>query len=82
MENNTQKKLIGLVVSDKMDKTVTVSIESVKEHPIYKKKFSVNKKYKAHDEENQYKAGDMVEITSSKPISRDKKFIVLRKIDK
>lgn len=70
----------GEVVSDKMDKTVVVSIDRVKEHPIYKKKYTISKKYKAHDPENQYKVGDIVEIASIKPVSRDKKFTVVKKI--
>lgn len=70
----------GLVVSDKMDKTVVVSIDRVKEHPLYKKKYTVSKKYKADDPENQYKIGDIVEITGTRPISRDKKYKVLRKV--
>jgi len=71
----------GIVVSDKMDKTVVVSIDRVKEHPLYKKKFTVSKKYKADDQENQYKIGDVVEIVSTKPISKDKKYKVLRKVN-
>jgi len=70
----------GVVVSDKMDKTVVVSIDRVKAHPLYKKKYTVSKKYKADDQENQYKIGDIVEIVSVKPISKDKKYKVLRKV--
>lgn len=70
----------GVVVSDKMDKTVVVSIDRVKAHPLYKKKYTVSKKYKADDQENQYKVGDIVEIVSVKPISKDKKYKVLRKV--
>ncbi|MFA4996450.1 MAG: 30S ribosomal protein S17 [Patescibacteria group bacterium] len=70
----------GIVVSDKMDKTVVVSIDRVKAHPLYKKKYTVSKKYKADDQENQYKIGDVVEIVSVKPISKDKKYKVLRKV--
>lgn len=70
----------GIVVSDKMDKTVVVSIDRVKAHPLYKKKYTVSKKYKADDRENQYKIGDVVEIVSTRPISKDKKYKVLRKI--
>lgn len=70
----------GIVVSDKMDKTVVVLVDRVKTHPLYKKKFTVSKKYKADDQENQYKLGDVVEIVSTKPISKDKKYKVLRKV--
>ena len=62
-----------------MDKTVVVTVGSIKTHPIYKKQFGVSKKYKAHDPENEYKVGDKVEIISVSPISRDKKFKVLRR---
>ena len=72
----------GMIVSDKMDKTVVVSVARVKTHPIYKKKFTITKKFKADDPENQYKVGEMVEITGCKPISRDKKFKVVRRIEK
>lgn len=70
----------GIVVSDKMDKTVVVLVDRVKTHPLYKKKFTISKKYKADDQENQYKLGDVVEIVSTKPISKDKKYKVLRKV--
>ena len=70
----------GIVVSDKMDKTVVVLVDRVKTHPLYKKKFTVSKKYKADDRENQYKLGDIIEIVSTKPISKDKKYRVLRKV--
>ncbi len=67
----------GVVVSDKMNKTVVVAVDSFKTHPKYKKKYKVTKKYKAHDEENKYKIGDMVEIVPTKPISKDKSYKVL-----
>ncbi len=70
----------GVVVSDKMDKTVVVKIDRVKTHPIYKKKFVMSQKFKAHDEKNEYKAGNIVEITETRPISGDKKFKVVRKV--
>lgn len=79
MENKMLNKKTGVVVSDKMDKTVVVSIESIKEHPIYKKKFTVSKKYKAGDANNEYKVGDTVEIASCKPLSKDKHYIVVSK---
>lgn len=80
MNSKTLRTKKGVVVSDKMDKTVVVSIDRIKEHPLYKKKFTVSKKYKADDAENQYKIGDIVEIVSTKPISKDKKYKVLRKV--
>jgi small subunit ribosomal protein S17 len=80
MSNQIVRTKKGIVVSDKMDKTVVVSIDRVKAHPLYKKKYTVSKKYKADDSENQYKVGDVVEIVSTKPISRDKRYKVLRKV--
>ncbi|OGI58281.1 30S ribosomal protein S17 [Candidatus Nomurabacteria bacterium RIFCSPHIGHO2_02_FULL_37_45] len=69
--------LVGVVVSDKMDKTVTVSVSRFIKHPLYGKFYKVNKKYKAHDEENKYKIGDKIEIIETRPISKDKRFKVI-----
>jgi small subunit ribosomal protein S17 len=74
------KSMRGIVVSDKMDKTVVVAVTTVKEHPIYRKKFQVTKRFKAHDANNTYKVGDLVELIETRPMSRDKHFIVDRKI--
>lgn len=70
------KTLQGVVVSDKMDKTVVVSVTRFVEHPKYKKRIKVSKKYKAHDENNAKKVGDTVEIMETRPISKDKRFVV------
>jgi small subunit ribosomal protein S17 len=70
----------GTVVSDKMDKTVVVEVQRFVQHPKYQKYYTVHKKYKAHDEKNEYKTGDVVDIISSKPLSKDKTFVVLAKI--
>ncbi len=67
----------GIVVSDKMDKTVVVAVDSFKTHKKYKKKYKSTKKYKAHDSENKYKVGDKVEIVPCRPLSKDKKYQVL-----
>ncbi|MBU2564270.1 30S ribosomal protein S17 [Patescibacteria group bacterium] len=75
MEKN-KRTLKGIVVSDKMDKTIVISVETIKEHPRYKRRYKTAKKYKAHDPENKYKKGDKVEIIESKPISKDKNWIV------
>jgi small subunit ribosomal protein S17 len=78
MENNkilSKKK--GVVVSDKMDKTVVVAVDAFKTHPKYKKKFKVTNRYKAHDEENKYKTGDIVEIVPCRPISKGKSYKVV-----
>ncbi|MFA4975406.1 MAG: 30S ribosomal protein S17 [Candidatus Paceibacterota bacterium] len=71
--------LSGVVLSDKMDKTVVVSVSRFVKHPKYGKFYKINKKYKAHDEENKYKTGDKVEIVETRPISKDKKFKVVYK---
>jgi small subunit ribosomal protein S17 len=71
----TRKK--GVVVSDKMDKTIVIAVETLKTHPKYKKKYRSTKKYKAHDSENKYKIGDVVEIMPCKPMSKDKNYIVV-----
>ena len=73
------KLLKGVVVSDKMDKTVVVSVSRFVKHPLYGKFYKVSKKYKAHDEDNVYKTGDKVEIVETKPISKDKRFKVISK---
>lgn len=67
----------GIVVSDKMDKTVVVSVSRFVKHPLYGKFYKVNKKYKAHDETNKYKTGDKVSIMETRPISKDKRFKVV-----
>lgn len=76
----SKKKLQGIVVSDKMQKTVVVEVERVTEHPKYKRRYKVHKKYKAHDENKTYKVGDNVIIEETTPISKDKKWIVISKI--
>ncbi|HCU70227.1 MAG TPA: 30S ribosomal protein S17 [Candidatus Moranbacteria bacterium] len=76
-----KKKVIikkkGIVVSDKMTKTVVVAVDSLKTHPKYKKKYISTKKYKAHDAEGKYKTGDEVEIVPCKPMSKDKCYKVI-----
>ena len=74
-----KKQLTGIVVSNKMQKTVVVKVESVKEHPRYKKRFRVHKKYKAHVDEA-YTVGDKVIIEEGRPLSKDKKWRVIKKI--
>ena len=70
------KKIKGVVVSDKMDKTIVVAITGLKTHSKYLKKYKSTKKYKVHDAKNEYKVGDAVEFIETKPISKDKKFEV------
>jgi small subunit ribosomal protein S17 len=67
----------GRVVSDKMDKTVVVSVERLRRHPIYKRVVRLSTKFKAHDEENGARVGDTVRIEESKPLSRDKRWTVV-----
>lgn len=66
----------GIVVSDKMDKTIVVAVETLKTHPKYLKKYKSTKKYKVHDQENKFKVGDKVEFTQCKPISKDKSHVI------
>lgn len=83
MEENKSKirrrKLKGVVVSDKMQKTIVVSVVRLKKHPKYKKYFKVTKKFKAHDENNEYHTGDRVLIEETKPMSKDKRWKVIGK---
>ena len=72
----------GLVVSDKMDKTVVVAVETRKVHPLYKKAIRVTKKYKAHDEKNACKIGDKVKIVETRPLSREKRWRVIEIMSK
>jgi small subunit ribosomal protein S17 len=72
----------GTVVSDKMDKTVVVAVESRVRHPLYGRIVRRTKRYKAHDETNQFHPGDVVEITECRPLSRDKSWRVSRLIEK
>ncbi|ENN92462.1 30S ribosomal protein S17 [Bartonella bovis] len=69
--------LQGVVVSDKSDKTVVVKVERRYSHPLLQKTVRQSKKYKAHDENNQFKIGDQISIQESKPISKDKRWIVV-----
>ena len=76
-----KRTLIGRVVSDKMQKTVTVLVERKVKHPLYGKYFGVSKKYHAHDETDQIKIGDTVEIAEDRPISRTKTWVVTRVVE-
>jgi small subunit ribosomal protein S17 len=71
-----RKTLVGTVTSDKMEKTVVVTVERTTRHPLYGKIMKVSKKYKAHDENNEAKMGDTVRISECRPISKDKSFFV------
>jgi small subunit ribosomal protein S17 len=73
---NNRRRLVGRVVSDKMDKTVTVALERRKIHPIYKKVVRTTKKVMAHDESNAIEVGAIVRIVESKPLSKNKRWVV------
>ena len=72
-----KKQLKGIVTSDKMEKTIVVSVELIKEHKKYKRRYKINKKYKAHDEKGQFRVGDVVTIEECRPISKHKRWRVL-----
>ena len=74
-----KRVLKGLVVSDKLDKTITVLVSRKVMHPVYKKYIKRSKKYSAHDEENKFRTGELVTIQENKPMSKTKKWIVIGK---
>ncbi|MSQ01996.1 MAG: 30S ribosomal protein S17 [Myxococcales bacterium] len=76
-EPRRRRTLLGRVVSDKMDKTVVVSVERTHKHPTYKKYVKTSKNYKAHDESNGCKVDDFVVIQESRPLSRTKRWVVV-----
>lgn len=76
-EVKKQSTMKGVVVGDKMDKTVVVSVSRFIKHPLYGKFYKVSKKYKAHDEGNKHKTGDTVEIVETRPMSKDKRHRVI-----
>ncbi|MDF0605723.1 30S ribosomal protein S17 [Neisseriaceae bacterium TC5R-5] len=81
-EAKVVRTLTGTVVSDKMNKTVTVLVERKVKHPIYGKIIRRSKKFHAHDENNQFKAGDIVVISESRPLSKTKSWVVTALVDK
>lgn len=80
--SSIKRTLIGRVVSDKMDKTVTVLVERRVKHPMYGKVITTSKKYHAHNENNEAKSGDKVEIEETRPLSRTKTWKVTKLIEK
>ncbi len=82
MPNNESKKrkLQGIVVSDKMLKTRVVAVEGTRKHPKYQRLYTVTSRFKAHDENNEYKVGDKVVIEETRPLSRDKRWRIIGKI--
>ena len=81
MEKKKQE-LIGVVVSDKADKTISVKVETYKKHPLYSKRVKNSKKYTAHDELNQAKINDKVRIVETRPLSKTKRFKLVEVIEK
>lgn len=82
IERTSRKTRVGMVVSDKMMKTVVVSIERRVEHPVYGKMVRRTKKLKAHDEQNEAKTGDTVRIMETRPLSKDKRWRVVEIIER
>ena len=80
-ERNARKVEIGKVVSDKMDKTIVVAVETYKKHDLYHKRIKYTKKFKAHDENNQAKIGDIVKIMETRPLSKDKRFRLVEVVE-
>ena len=81
-KKSLKRTLIGKVVSDKREKTVTVLVERRVKHPIYDKIMMRSSKYHAHDENGEYKMGDTIEITESRPLSKTKNWVVTRLVQK
>ena len=77
-----RKRKVGVVVSDKMDKTVVIQIERLVSHPVYKKYVKRRNNIKAHDEKNEYQVGDRVEIVETRPTSKDKRWRVNKLINR
>jgi small subunit ribosomal protein S17 len=81
-ERNERRTQIGKVVSDKMDKTIVVAVETYKKHDLYHKRIKYTKKFKAHDENNQAQIGDVVRIMESRPLSKDKSWRLVEIVEK
>lgn len=82
MNENKKRELIGVVVSDKADKTITVKVETYKKDPIYGKRVKYSKKYAAHNPENQAHVGDKVRLVMTRPLSKTKRYELAEIIEK
>ena len=82
MNENKKREIIGVVVSDKADKTITVKVETYKMNPIYKKRVKYSKKYAAHDENNIAHVGDKVRLVATRPLSKTKRYEVVEVVEK
>ena len=81
-ERNIRKTRVGFVTSDKMDKTIVVAVEESRRHALYGKSEKITKKFKAHDENNECGIGDKVEIMETRPLSKDKRWRLVRIVEK
>ena len=81
-DRNVRKTKVGKVVSDKMDKTVVVAVEELKQHKLYKKAIKTTVKFEAHDENNEAHEGDKVSIMETRPLSKDKRWRVVEVIER
>jgi small subunit ribosomal protein S17 len=81
-QRNERKVQVGKVVSDKMDKTIVVAVETYKKHDLYHKRIKYTKKFKAHDENNEAKIGDVVRIMETRPLSKDKRWRLTEVVEK
>lgn len=81
-QRNERKVQVGKVVSDKMNKTIVVAVETYKKHDLYHKRIKYTKKFKAHDENNEAKIGDVVKITETRPLSKDKRWRLVEIVEK
>jgi len=82
MKENKKRELVGIVVSDKADKTIIVKVETQKKDPLYGKRVKYSKKYAAHDEENIAKVGDKVRLVATRPLSKTKRYALAEVIEK
>ncbi|GAA4873334.1 30S ribosomal protein S17 [Paenibacillus vulneris] len=81
-ERNERKTQVGKVVSNKMDKTIVVAVETYKKHDLYHKRIKYTKKFKAHDENNEAQIGDVVRVMETRPISKDKRWRLVEVVEK
>jgi small subunit ribosomal protein S17 len=81
-ERGVRKTMVGRVVSDKMDKTVTVAVESLSAHPLYGRRIRKTKKLKAHDEKNEAHVGDLVRVMETRPLSKEKRWRIVEILER
>ena len=79
---NKRKEIVGIVISDKNDKTITVKVETYRKHPLYNKRVKYSKKFRAHDEKNEAKTGDTVRIRMTRPLSKTKNYELVEVVSK